>query len=214
MTPPARVFVDLDDVLAETTRTLLDCFAEHFGRRLELEQVVSFDLAVSLGIDAETYTRFMQLVHDDAVLFRMAPRRDAEAVLSTWHHAGCEISVMTGRPPSTATISRRWLSTHRMPHHRLGFVDKYGRPDWRGGDEPAIPLEELPAMGFDLVVEDSLRTAAFLAERLDVPVVLMDRPWNRDLAALPERTRERIVRCRDWSDVAERFPRPVRRSEG
>jgi hypothetical protein len=41
-----------------------------------------------------------------------------------------------------------------------------------------------------------------LVEDLDLPVALMDRPWNREVGHLPRRILDRMVRCRDWQDVA------------
>ncbi len=203
MTTPRRIFVDLDDVLAETTRTLLDLLAERTGRRLELEDVGSFSLEVSFGLERSEWEEFMVAAHQEAVLGRVHPREGAGSVLRRWSESGWRIEVMTGRPPSTESFSRRWLERHGLVHHHLECVDKYGRPDWLGGTRRATPLAEALERPFAAAVEDSLETAGLLAEHWAIPVALLDRPWNRDVSGLsPERAR-RIVRCRDWEDVAD-----------
>lgn len=200
------LFVDLDDVLSETTLALLALLEERTGRRLGLEEVGTFDLETAFGFDAKQWRAFMVAAHDDAVLGAMDPRPGAAATLERWAAAGWRIEVMTGRPPSTEPASRAWLERHRLAHHHLECVDKYGRPDWRGGRRPATPLHRMAERAYSGAVEDSPSTAAFLAAELGIVVALLDRPWNRDLDHLSPPVRRRIVRCRDWSEVALVFP--------
>lgn len=53
MAAPKRVYVDLDDVICETGPDLLALLEKHFGRRVELEDVSTWDLGVSLGLDQQ-----------------------------------------------------------------------------------------------------------------------------------------------------------------
>ena len=71
-----------------------------------------------------------------------------------------------------------------------------------------MSLADIANMEFCLAVEDSLEVAAFIADELEIEVALVDHPWNRETAHLPERIRERLVRCRDWSEIMERFSSP------
>ena len=143
----------------------------------------------------------------DAVIESIAPHAGAASVLARWKSAGHSITLVTGRPPITTHASRRWLATHGIRHDALHHLDKWGRPSWNETGLPALRFEDLPAFGFELAVEDSLSTAVRLVEDLDLPVALMDRPWNRETGHLPRRIRDRLVRCRDWQDVARSFDR-------
>jgi len=198
--PSSRtLFVDLDDVLSETTVTLLELLEERTGRRLVLEEVETFELGSAFGLAPAEWEAFMVAAHQDEVLSRMRPRRGAAEVLERWSDGGWRIEVMTGRPPSTEEVSREWLVRHELVHHHLEFVDKYGRPDWRGGARRATPLAEISRREFAAAVEDSPETARFLAEELGLLVALLDRPWNRRVPG--DAARGRIVRCRDWVEV-------------
>ena len=199
---PRSLYVDIDDVLSATIERLVDLLHELHDRRVEIEHVRDFDLARPFGLDAEGIRRFMHVAHRDEVIESIAPHADAAPVLASWKAAGHSITLVTGRPPITTHASRRWLETHGMPHDALHHLDKWGRPDWNDAGLPALRFEDLPAFGFELAVEDSLSTAVRLVEDLDLPVALMDRPWNRDLAGLAESTRRSLVRCADWADVA------------
>jgi uncharacterized HAD superfamily protein len=203
-----RIYVDLDDVLARTVFALTRILARYFGRRVRVREVLDFDLGRSFGLEPEELSAFMRFVHQPEVLGALQPTAGAAAALEGWRARGYRVEVMTGRPPSTAGISRRWLRDHGIPHSHFACVDKYARPDWNGAPGRGLALEDLPALGFDLAVEDSPEMAGHLAEHCDVPVALMDRPWNRDLSRLSATAAARIVRCRGWEEVAERFPTP------
>ncbi len=202
---PRRIYVDIDDVLSATIERLVDLLHELHDRRVEIETVRDFDLARPFGLDEDGIRRFMDVAHADAVIESIAPHAGAAEVLDRWSAAGHSITLVTGRPPITTDASRRWLETHGMKHDALHHLDKWGRPDWNDGGLPALRFEDLPAFGFELAVEDSLSTAVRLVEDFGLPVALMDRPWNREVAHLPRRIRDQLVRCRDWQDVARVF---------
>jgi hypothetical protein len=45
------IYVDFDDVLCETARALVALLQSHFGRTVAFDDVISFDLAVSFGLN-------------------------------------------------------------------------------------------------------------------------------------------------------------------
>jgi uncharacterized HAD superfamily protein len=202
-----RIYVDIDDVLSATVERLVDLLHELHDRRVEVEQVRDFDLAGPFGLDDEGIRRFMDVAHRDEVIESIAPHAGASGVLDRWRRAGHAITLVTGRPPITTVASRRWLATHGIPHDALHHLDKWGRPNWNEAGLPAIRFEDLPDFGFAFAVEDSLSTAIRLVEELDLPVALMDRPWNRETGRLAPRVRDLLVRCRDWAEVERRFDR-------
>ncbi len=199
-----RVYVDLDDVLAQTALSFTRLLAESFGKRVAVEEITSFDLSKSFNLTPEEIDRFMAEAHRPEHLIEVEPIEGAVEVLDGWHARGLEIDVLTGRPPASSDVSRRWLDRHRVPHRKLYFVDKYKRYDeaaWKGHGR-VLRMSELDGDRYDLVIEDSLKTAAQLAESTTARILLLDKPWNRDVSALPEGTVARLERCRDWTEVA------------
>ncbi|HPG24043.1 MAG: hypothetical protein H6748_22070 [Spirochaetaceae bacterium] len=197
-----RIYVDIDDVLSSTIERLIDLLEQLHDRRVEVEEVLHFDLEKSFGLDADEIARFMEHAHADPVIESLEPAPGAREVLGRWAASGHHVHLVTGRPPITNAASRRWLASHRLHHDALDHLDKWGRPSWNLDGLPAIGFDELPRLRFEYAVEDSLDTAVRLVEQLDVPVALMDRPWNRAVDRLPREVRERLVRCRGWDDVA------------
>jgi hypothetical protein len=202
------IYVDLDDVLSLTIEPLIALLEARHGRRVALEEVRDFDLGRSFGLTSAELDGFMRDAHAPEQLAALAPTPGAAAALGGWVARGYHVAVVTGRPPSAAATSRSWLERHAIPHARLACVDKYDREDWHESPEPALGFDDLDDFSFALAVEDSLEVAGLLATRWQIPVALMDRPWNRDLRGLPPAARSRLVRCRDWSEIARRFPTP------
>jgi len=196
------IYVDVDDVLATTSESFLVLVEQLFGKRLRVEDIRYFDLAKSFELDAEDHGKLMDAIHEPEVLEGMGPVAGAAEVLRAWTEAGYQISIMTGRPPGSLEVTRRWLYRHGLNHASVECIDKYGRFD--GG----TPLEALRGMHFSLAIEDSPQMAVFLARHGSQTVALMDRPWNRTLPPLEESERARIVRVRDWEEIGSRFSDP------
>lgn len=198
-----RIYVDIDDVLSETIECLIDLLEVIHERRIDVEDVRHFDLQKSFGLARHEISEFMDRAHADEVIESIAPAEGAAKILSDWAGEDHEVMLVTGRPPSTNAASRRWLERHSIAHTALHHLDKWGRPSWNESDLPALRFEQIPGFAFDFAVEDSLDTATRLVEDFRIPVALMDRPWNRDLSGLSSTARAGMVRCEDWSAVAD-----------
>ena len=202
------IYVDIDDCLGQTARMFAKVFEQEYGRRVDLEEIESFDLGVSLGLTPESLDDFMKSVHRPELLAEIQPMNGAVETLAAWVDRGYEVAVVTGRPPGTEAVSRQWLTERGVPHHSLTFLDKYSWSEDLFSGSQAISMEELSRRSFSLVVEDSAEVARRLASVLDAPVALLDRPWNRSSPRPEDEFEGRIFRCRDWQDIGERFSRP------
>jgi uncharacterized HAD superfamily protein len=200
-----QIYVDLDDVLSETARAFTGLLEQEFKKRVDFEDIFSFDLAQSFGLNVEELQRFMHLVHLPEFLSALEPVDGAVEGLKQLASLGYEIAVVTGRPPLTAEVSRAWLERHGVPYDRLTFVDKYGRGGFGASHNSVITLDELIQSGFFFAVEDSSDMAALLTTEMEVPVALLERPWNREVQFSDPRSVALIERCADWAAIVERF---------
>jgi uncharacterized HAD superfamily protein len=186
----------MDDVLCETARGCLEIIERLFGKRVAYEQLTDFDLGNSCELSAEETAALYHIVHHPDELLKLKPVNGAIAVLNRWMAAGFEIAIVTGRPPATCEVSLDWLAREGMPYHSFTVVDKYKRfPTETKG---AVSLANLAARKFVFAVEDSPTMARYLAEQMQVPVRLFDRPWNRAAAEHPK-----ITRHNHWFEIVE-----------
>jgi len=200
-----RIYVDLDDVLSETARAFIVLLETHFSKSVAFEAIHSFDLGKSFGLTADELSHFMHLAHTPEVLAALQPIDGAVEALHTYLSLGYEIAIITGRPPSSAPVTRQWLGDHAIPYHSLTFVDKYARGGYPSSHPAVISLDELAALRFCFAIEDSSDMARFIADRMQVPVALLDRPWNRRASVSDARSPALIARCAGWAEIVSRF---------
>ncbi len=203
-----RIYVDIDDVLGHTAESILELVEVHHGKTVAWESISHFDLRVSFDLSDDELDDLLDKAHQPEILHGIRPIEGAADALRSWDERGYEIALVTGRPPATEMVSREWLRRSQIPHAHLEFVDKYGRgEDWATGIE-TLGLDDIAEMEICLAVEDSLEMAVFLAQHHPIEVIVMDRPWNRDLSSLPTSITHRLVRCRSWAEVMERYANP------
>ncbi len=189
------IYVDLDDVLCETARHFIAIIEREFGKRVAYEQLTDFDVGASCGLLLEERKELYRIVHKPNELMQMAPVTEGLSTLEQWAKAGFEIAIVTGRPPQSYEASLAWLSRHGVTHHSFTMVDKYTR--FATQNTIAISLAELARRRFFWAVEDSLPMAQYLAHQMNVPVALIDRPWNH-----VDGTDAQVSRFHDWPSIA------------
>lgn len=199
------IYVDCDDVIAESTSAYIDIIDREFGIKRTFEDISSFDLKVSFGMTQEQFNHFFEVVHSRAEIMKFKPIEGAIETLTEWMSQGHEVSIITGRITDAYTSTLDWLAMYKVPYNHFCIVDKYSRPEM--DTSIAKPLEFLHSIDIDFAVEDSLTMAKYLADKLGVPVALIDRPWNQGNSLNPL-----ITRVSNWSDVKRVFAEKVNRN--
>ena len=189
-----KIYVDVDDVISKTTDTYAGVVEREFGRHVRFEDVVTFDLKKSFGLTDNEFHYFFDLVHQPEVLLNYEPVEGAVQGLAAWAGQGHRIEIVTGRPSSTREPTLEWLDRHGVPFDSFTMVDKYNR----AANDPTIAISqaEFATRRYDLAVEDSYDMAVFLADHMDVPVLLYHRPWNARGAG-----HEKIKRVMSWEEI-------------
>jgi len=205
--PSNIIYVDLDDVLCEAARHFLRVVEREFGKRIDYHQLTTFDVGHACRLSPDEREELYRIVHRPEELLQMVPIPQALEVLRIWEEAGFEIGIVTGRPPESYDASLEWLGKHKISYRSLIVVDKYAR--FATKNTIAISLAELAAQRFCWAVEDSLPMAQYLARAMQIPVALLDAPWNRTGSQQPG-----IYRCRDWRAIAAAAPALMETMEG
>lgn len=189
------IYVDMDDVLTESTKAFIQIIHREFGRSIRFEDIHSFDLKTSFGLSDDEFDHFFDLAHQPDAILSYAPMEGAIESLRDWSRKGCDISIVTGRLTSAYDASKQWLSDHKVPYTSFFTVNKYGRENM----DPtlSISLEQLSEKQFCFAVEDSADMARYLSLNMQIPVFLYDRPWNRKFE-----TNGSIKRFNSWKALA------------
>jgi uncharacterized HAD superfamily protein len=200
MTDVRTIYVDMDDVLCETARRFLVIIGREFGKKVVYDKLTDFDFERSCDLTKAERAKLYELVHLEDEILSIEPIPEAIAVLNGWVGAGYEIAIVTGRPPDTFAASMEWLARYQVPFQSFTVVDKYGR--FQTENTIGLSLAELATQQFCWAVEDSLPMAKFLALEMNVPVALLDRPWNQaDIEPA------RFTRYYHWREIGAAFAR-------
>ncbi len=192
------IYIDMDDVLCESNQTFLKVLEHEFDRKVDYDQITTFDLKQSFNLSDDEYDLFFERIHDPDEMIQHLPSKGAKHVLDNWNSKGYHINILTGRPSAAHSISLQWLDRHQFKYHDFCIVDKYDRDSSKSNN--TLSLESLSQLSFDLAVEDSGQMALFLSEEMNTPVALMDRPWNRSFSF-----NNLVHRCSDWNDIKIKF---------
>ena len=191
------IFIDMDDVISETTRCYPALVKEAFGIEIDYEAIADFDLSTSFGLTHAQLAHLFQVVHREEVLMGFSPVPGVVETLGHWQDGGYPIAIVTGRPPETREVSLAWLRQWNIPFDSFDICDKYGRHTPSQG--PSMTLEELQSRPYTLAVEDSLSMGLFLSETMKVPTFLFNRPWNQNGTMAPA-----VTRCASWQEIEHR----------
>jgi uncharacterized HAD superfamily protein len=190
----------MDDVLCETARRFLVIIEREFGKRVAYERLTDFDFEQSCDLTPSQREKLYEIIHFEDEILSIEPIPEAIDVLNEWTGAGYEIAIVTGRPPDTFAPSVEWLARFKVPYHSFTIVDKYGR--FETENNIGLSLTELTQQQFCWAVEDSLPMAKFLATAMQLPVALLNRPWNQADAEAAQ-----ITRYHHWREIGNAFAR-------
>lgn len=161
-----------------------------------------FDLQRAYGLTAEENEILMANAHGEEFLGSLQVTPEANRVVRKMVNAGHEVTVITGRPVSTAEYSLAWLERNGFPALPFRCLDKYNRWFMGGAESPYyLSREEFAGMRFDLFVDDSPAALKMLSQRNDGKVFIFNRPWNRKVDA----NAPRMTRIGTWLEIEKRI---------
>lgn len=194
-----RIYIDIDDVVTETARTLCGIANEMFGRTVAYRDVFAFDLRVSFSLDNAQIARLMERAHSPEALAAYPETPGACAAIRRWGEAGHALTFVTGRPAITHEGTCRWLEARGLGGIPVIHVDKFGRElgAMFNSLDYVVTLDAFLKMRFDFAVEDSPLGLGHLARLPGCRVAVFDRPWN---AATPLPS-PLFRRCASWDEI-------------
>lgn len=185
-----RIYVDIDDVLCETAKSLTVLAARAFGRHVPYERISHFNLQETFGLTDAEMARFVELSHDPACLMSYAPTPGAVGGVKSLRAAGHAVDIVTGRPAFSYAATESWLASVGLGDFAVTYVNKYGRTFRHEPGEPrTVTLPELRARRYDVAIDDSPVVLEALGGWAETRVFVFTRPWNRSLALVPNMTR-------------------------
>ncbi len=192
------IYLDLDDVLCDTAVAYLGLVDREFGRQIHFENIFSFDLQKSFGLSDEQNSHMFHCAHQPEFILNIGIFEGVRAILQEWRRQGHRIHIVTGRHTASYRATLDWLEQHAICYDSFTMVDKYG---WQDTDHDlAVPLAEIRDRSYSFGIEDNIEMTRFLSQEMGIPVLLHDRPWNRDLQVSSGANGE-VKRFESWKNL-------------
>lgn len=194
-----RIYIDFDDVITETAKRLSAIAHELFGTNVEYENISTFYLNISFGLDKVQLAKLMERAHSREEVLGYPETPGASAAIRQWLNDGHNVEIVTGRPQYTASATREWLADHGLADVKVIHVDKFRReaPPSSPDAPRSLTIDEFCQRRYDFAVEDSPAAFPVLERIQPCPVAVFSRPWNKAV----EMPSSLYRRCADWEDV-------------
>lgn len=186
-----KIGIDIDNVVSDTYVALVGKFNEVYGTSIRIDEVLDYYyLEKHSGIEKEEVQEFIytSLEREDFSL-AIKPYEDATAVIKQWSSQGHSIHYITARPTSLGEVTKKWLEKHDF-WVKSATLDLFDESIEYKSDSD-YKRQVIEKIGINLLIEDSKENAKIL----DIPVLLLDRPWNK--GELPEN----VKRVSNWKEI-------------
>lgn len=180
MSTKKRMGLDIDGTVTDPG-TFVPYLNKHFKKTLTLDDLVEYDLTSILNITEQQFWKWMG-EHEGTIYEQAQLAPNAEQTLHQWtkHH---DLIYITARREHLASITQNWFISRSLPFDHIELVGKHDKLD-------AVREHKL-----DIFFEDKHDNAVAIAEEFNIPVILMDTPYNR----LP--APENVIRAENWLEA-------------
>ena len=188
------IALDFDDVVMNFNSGFVNFHNLSYGTNLTYEELVRYDdWEVVYGCSKEAMVERAREFYRSPHHLEVVPILGAvEAILKLASRHRLEI--VTSRPETVREQVLTWLNRHlpetfKEIHFTNGFAGM-------AGSIKRAKSEICREIGAHAFVDDALTHAEDVA-RAGIPVLLPDRPWNRD------RTPDGVIRVKTWDDIVK-----------
>ncbi|PRO65135.1 5' nucleotidase, NT5C type [Alkalicoccus urumqiensis] len=172
-----RFGIDIDGTVTDPA-TFIPHLNKHFNKNLTLEDIVDYDLTKALEVDEKEFAEWME--KHEPMLYRTSiiAERAKETLMSWSRHA--ELFYISARPHSLYEVTEEWFHRMELPYDHIELLGQHDKLN-------AVEKHEV-----DIFFEDKHDNAVNIAETFNIPVVLMETPYNQ--MAVPNN----VHRARNW----------------
>lgn len=190
-----KIGIDIDNVIADSYPHYINAFNKNFGTNVKYEEIFHFYyLEKNVGVDEMLVSQFIEsIVHSEQFQLQIPPVSNALDIIKKWIAKGFLLHYITSRPSDTKEETIKWLKMQGF-YQRGVTLDLYNEKEHNSKHISRIndyKKSVADRKKVDLFIEDSID----IAKSLDIPVFLIDKPWNQ--GSLPKN----VIRVKDWYEI-------------
>jgi uncharacterized HAD superfamily protein len=187
----AKIHVDIDDTIADTTSVILQYLKVKHNLLLE-KSSLTFHNYLDKILKTET-NRYIRDFEDGNFHNDIVPIQNSVEIISKLSKKH-ELIIISGRRLNLKEKTTKWVDKF-FPNcfKEIHLVNQYPEE----GEERGLPKHELcKNLKCDFSIEDDFNTALKIAS-LGIKVLLMNQPWN----SIEKIENENIIRVNNWEEV-------------
>ncbi len=177
-----RLGLDIDGTVTCPT-TFIPYLNKHFNKNITLNDITQYDLTVLLDISTDQFWEWMN-EHEPIIYANAKMASYFTDALKRWkdlHH----FTYISARGNHLLDVTKNWFHSNAIPYHHIELLGQHNK------------LEAIKKNKIDIFFEDKHDNACDIAEECNIPVILMDTPYNRD--PIPGQ----VIRVKDWKEAAD-----------
>ncbi len=175
-----RIGLDIDGTITDPS-TFIPYLNKHFNKKLTLDDIVEYDLTGVLKITEQEFWAWMG-EYEGTIYERAELAPHAEPILHQWNEEH-ELIYITARREHLATVTKDWFVHRSLPFDHIELVGTHDK------------IEAVRKHNLDIFFEDKHDNAVAVAEEFNIPVILMDTPYNR--LPIPKN----VIRAKNWLEA-------------
>ncbi|ADU29899.1 hypothetical protein [Evansella cellulosilytica] len=175
-----RIGIDIDGTVTDPG-TFIPYLNKHFNKSLTLKDITQYELSGFLGITKEAFLEWMK-IHEPFIYKEAVLASHVEDTLKNWNISN-ELYYISARPPAYYNLTKTWFDQYDLPYDHIELLGKHDK------------LDTIKKHNIDIFFEDKHDNACLIAEHCDIPVILIDTPYNQ------ENIPKQVYRAQNWSVV-------------
>ncbi len=188
------IAVDIDEVLADTLNHFIFLYNQKFSTSFKKDDFYTFNWWEILGLNKEEFKEFFAKIVAQGFFSKLAVISGAEKSIKKLHKEH-KLVLVTARPRIVEVDTKTWLDKY-FPDI---FSKVYFTREVILGPIIKDKDEVCQEIGADLIIEDEFDFAENCVEK-NIPVLLLDKPWNRKHQVSPC-----MKRVYSWEEILNKI---------
>ncbi|WP_096201278.1 hypothetical protein [Bacillus sp. FJAT-45350] len=174
--------LDIDGTITHPA-TFIPYLNKHFNKSITLDDIKEYDLTKVLHVTQNDFWDWL-VKHEHSIYSEAILAEHVEDALTFWKESHHMIYI-SARGNHLHQITTNWFETRKLPYDHIELIGQHDKIN-------AVKEHQL-----DIFFEDKHDNACDIAEECDIPVILMDTPYNR------LSTPKNVVRANDWREAKD-----------
>jgi uncharacterized protein len=177
-----RFGIDIDGTVTHPS-SLIPYINDQYNLDITLDDITEYNLSNSLKLEPKAFYEWF--IETEPKIYSESPLAPgAKEILTNWKKQ-YQLYFISARSSHLLEITRNWFTANDLLYDHIELIGSHHK------------VETAKKYQVDIFFEDKHDNAVMIHEELQIPVILFDTPYNRDL--IPDG----VIRVKSWKEANE-----------